>query len=121
MINNPPPFKGLNIWISVIMPIEGRGLLIMGLHYSTYIQSSDTCHTRFLKYKHQHGQKCCSTIAIAVNLVVFLPALLSIVLGCRRVAVHHYPQGFTVSTGVERRTEGLGCRVYQYSGSRFLV
>ena len=32
MINKPPPFKGLNIRIPIIIPIKGRGFLIMGLH-----------------------------------------------------------------------------------------
>ena len=31
MIKKPPPFKGLNIRISIIIPIKGRGLLIRGL------------------------------------------------------------------------------------------
>ena len=34
MINKPPPFKGLNIRIPIIIPIKGRGLLIRGLHYA---------------------------------------------------------------------------------------
>ena len=29
-----PPFKSLNIRIPTIIPVEGRGLLIRGLHYS---------------------------------------------------------------------------------------
>ena len=33
MINKPPPLKGLNIEIPIIITIEGGGLLIMGLHY----------------------------------------------------------------------------------------
>ena len=31
MINEAPPFKGLNISIPVITPFQGRGLLINGL------------------------------------------------------------------------------------------
>ena len=27
MINNPPPFKGLNIRIPIIIPIKGRGFI----------------------------------------------------------------------------------------------
>ena len=34
MINEPLPFKGLNIRIPIIIPIKGRGLLIMGLGYT---------------------------------------------------------------------------------------
>ena len=34
MINKPPPFNGLDIRIPIIIPIKGRGLLIMGLHYT---------------------------------------------------------------------------------------
>ena len=34
MINKPPPLKGLNIEIPIIITIEGGGLLIMGLHYT---------------------------------------------------------------------------------------
>ena len=30
MINNPPPFKGLNIGIPIIMPIKGRGSINKG-------------------------------------------------------------------------------------------
>ena len=30
MINKPPPFKGLNIRIPIIMPIKGRGFINQG-------------------------------------------------------------------------------------------
>ena len=33
MINEPPPFKGLNIRIPTIISIKGRGSLIRGKHY----------------------------------------------------------------------------------------
>ena len=33
MINNPPPFKGVNTRIPIIIPIKGNGSLIRGLHY----------------------------------------------------------------------------------------
>ena len=31
MINKPPPFKGLNIRIPIIIPMKGKGLLVRGL------------------------------------------------------------------------------------------
>ena len=31
MINKPPPLKGLNIRIPIRIPIDGKGLLVMGL------------------------------------------------------------------------------------------
>ena len=30
MINRPPPFKGLNIGISIMIPIKGRGFINPG-------------------------------------------------------------------------------------------
>ena len=30
MISNPPPFKGLNVWIHFIIPLEGRGFINQG-------------------------------------------------------------------------------------------
>ena len=31
MINKPPPFKGLNIRIPIIIPMKGRGFINQGL------------------------------------------------------------------------------------------
>ena len=39
MMSKPPPFKGLNIRIPIIIPIQERGL-IMGLHYLPMLQKS---------------------------------------------------------------------------------
>ena len=33
MINTPPPFKGLKSRIPIIIPIDGRGLIIRDLGY----------------------------------------------------------------------------------------
>ena len=33
MINKPPPVKGLNIGIPIIIPIKGKGFINQGLHY----------------------------------------------------------------------------------------
>ena len=41
MINKAPPFKGLNIRIPIIIPINGRGLLIRGLGYSSCVPGSE--------------------------------------------------------------------------------
>ena len=32
MIYNPPPFEGLEFRIPIVLPIQTRGLLIVGLH-----------------------------------------------------------------------------------------
>ena len=37
MINKPPPFMDLNIRIPIIIPIQGRGLLIIGVGYGSLL------------------------------------------------------------------------------------
>ena len=43
MINKPPPFKGLNIRIPIIIPIKGKGFVIQG---STLLSRPLTSHFR---------------------------------------------------------------------------
>ena len=37
MIHNPPPFKGLNIKIPIIIPIKERGLIYQGSGLSSLV------------------------------------------------------------------------------------
>ena len=39
LINNPFPFKGLNIRFLIVIPIKGMGVLIMGLHWTPALLS----------------------------------------------------------------------------------
>ena len=40
MINKPPPFKGLNIRIPIIIPIKGRGFINQGSGLPAYVDLS---------------------------------------------------------------------------------
>ena len=66
MINTPPPFKGLNIRIPIIIHIKGRGFTNQGSGSKT----SDHCHPAFHHFWAKHWGSLCmySIYRIALGL-----------------------------------------------------
>ena len=61
MMNKLPPFKGVNIWIPILVPITGRGLISQGLGDGLGLRNSgalrtDTCKAFELKLDYWHTE-----------------------------------------------------------------
>ena len=57
MINKPPPFKGINIGIPIIIPIKGRGFINHGSGLGILRHTKFDPFLRVMKPTPEHSQR----------------------------------------------------------------